>query len=119
MFHAKKSILIISLFFLIGGIAHFVFTDMFIKIMPSYLGHKKELVWISGLFELLGAVGILVQKFRTISGYGLIVLIIAVFPANINMALHPQDFLFIPEFLLWLRLPIQFIFVWFVWKSIK
>lgn len=115
----SKSILVISTFFFIGGIAHFAFTDTFVKIMPSYLSYQKELVLISGVFELLGAIAILFPQTRTLSGYGLIALIIAVFPANINMALHPQDYRTTPELLLWLRLPLQFFFVWFVWRSIK
>jgi uncharacterized membrane protein len=113
------SILVIAAFFFIGGVAHFVFTDVFVRIMPNYLGYQKELVLISGLFELLGAIGILFPSTRLLAGYGLIVLIIAVFPANINMAIHPQDYKSIPELLLWLRLPLQFFFVWFVWQSIK
>lgn len=113
------SILVIAAFFFIGGVAHFVFTDVFVRIMPKYLGYQKELVLISGLFELLGAIGILFPSTRLLAGYGLIVLIIAVFPANINMAIHPQDYKSIPELLLWLRLPLQFFFVWFVWQSIK
>ena len=92
--------------------------DMFIKIMPSYLDHHKALVLISGTFELLGAIAILFPRTRTLAGYGLIALIIAVFPANINMALHPQHYPSIPELFLWMRLPLQFIFVWFVWRSI-
>ncbi len=113
------SILVIAAFFFIGGVAHFVFTDVFVRIMPNYLGYQKELVLISGVFELLGAIGILFPSTRLLAGYGLIVLIIAVFPANINMAIHPQDYKSIPELLLWLRLPLQFFFVWFVWQSIK
>jgi uncharacterized membrane protein len=113
------SILVIAAFFFIGGVAHFVFTDVFVRIMPNYLGYQKELVLISGLFELLGAIGILFPSTRLLAGYGLIVLIIAVFPANINMAIHPQDYKSIPELLLWLRLPLQFFFVWFVLQSIK
>jgi len=87
--------------------------------MPSCLGYQKELVLISGAFELLGAIAILFPQTRMLAGYGLIALIVAVFPANINMALHPQDYRTIPDFLLWLRLPLQFFFVWFVWRSIK
>lgn len=113
------SILVIAAFFFIGGVAHFVFTDVFVRIMPNYLGYQKELVLISGVFELLGAIGILFPSTRLLAGYGLIVLIIAVFPANINMAIHHQDYKSIPELLLWLRLPLQFFFVWFVWQSIK
>lgn len=114
----KIPIIIISLFFTIGGIAHFVFIDEFISIIPSYLAYPKTLVIISGIFELLGAIGLLFPQTRMLSGYGLIALIMAVFPANINMALHPQQYPNIPELVLWIRLPLQFIFIWFVWRAI-
>jgi len=111
-------LLVIAAFFLTGGIAHFIAADFFIKAMPDYLGYHKELVIISGVFEILGAIGILIPKFRLLAGYGLIALMIAVFPANIHMALHPERYSNIPEGLLYIRLPLQFIFIWFVWWAI-
>ena len=111
-------LLIIALFFLIGGVAHFIFTDFFVMAMPDYLGYHKELVLISGIFELLGAIGILIPKTRFLAGCGLIALIVAVYPANINMALHPERYPDIPAMFLYIRLPLQFLFVWFVWWAI-
>jgi len=112
-------LLIISLFFFAGGFAHFSFTDFFVMAMPGYLGYHKELVLISGVFELAGAIGILVPKTRLWAAYGLIALIVAVYPANINMALHPEQYPELPKLLLYARLPLQFFLVWFVWWSIK
>ena len=111
-------LLVIALFFVIGGISHFVVSDFFIKSMPEYLGYHKELVLISGVFELLGAIGILIPQTRLVAGYGLIALLIAVYPANINMALHPENYPDISELFLYLRLPLQFLFLWFVWWAI-
>ena len=111
-------LLVIAAFFITGGIAHFVAAGFFIMAMPDYLGFHKELVIISGVFEILGAIGILIPKFRLLAGYGLIALIVAVYPANINMALHPEEYGDIPELLLYLRLPLQFVFIWFVWWAI-
>src|SRR6056297_1094638 len=111
-------ILVVALFFLAGGIAHFVATDFFTGAMPDYLGYHKELVIISGVFEILGAIGILVPRTRLLAGYGLIALIVAVYPANINMALHPERYSDISELFLYMRLPLQFLFVWFVWWAI-
>tara|TARA_R110002012_G_scaffold56346_5_gene144332 strand:- start:1655 stop:2038 length:384 start_codon:yes stop_codon:yes gene_type:complete len=112
-------LLVISLFFFAGGLAHFVFTDFFVMAMPDYLGYHQELVLISGIFELAGAMGILVPKTRFWAGCGLIVLMVAVYPANINMALHPEQYPEIPRLLLYARLPLQFLMAWFVWWSIK
>ncbi|WP_447528691.1 DoxX family protein [Vreelandella sp. TE19] len=112
-------IIIISLFFFLGGVAHFVLTDIFVLAMPDYLGYHRELVLISGVFELLGSIGILVSRTRRLAGWGLIALMVAVFPANVHMALHPEQFPAIPLWLLYLRLPLQALFIGFVWWSIR
>ena len=111
-------LLIIAVFFIAGGIGHFVVTDSYIAAMPDYLSYHKELIIISGVFEILGGVGILVPQTRLLAGYGLIALIIAVYPANINMALHPEKYTDISELFLYIRLPFQFLFMWFVWWAI-
>ncbi|MBL1274996.1 MAG: DoxX family protein [Ectothiorhodospiraceae bacterium] len=112
-------LLLIALFFIIGSASHFLLTDFFVASMPSYLKYHQEIVIVSGMFELLGAVGILIPQSRLLAGYGLIALCVAVFPVNINMALHPEQFSDIPEIYLYIRLPIQFFFVWFIWWAIK
>lgn len=111
--------LLIALFFFAGGVAHFVMADAFITAMPGYVGYHKELVFISGVFEILGAIGILLPQTRLISAYGLMALIVAVYPANINMALNAGNYKGIPELLLYIRLPLQFLFLWFVWWSVS
>ena len=110
-----KPVLAIALFFLLGGFAHFYYLDAFVAAMPTYLGYHKQLVMISGVFEILGATGILHPLTRQLAGYGLIALAIAVFPANINMAMHPDQFSKIPQTLLLLRLPLQLLLIWFIW----
>ena len=115
----RLPLLIIAAFFMVGGIAHFVAIDFFVAAMPDYLGYHRELVVISGIFEILGAIGILIPRTRLLAGYGLIALIIAVYPANINMALHPENYPDISELSLYTRLPLQFVFIWFVWWAIK
>lgn len=112
-------VLVVALFFVVGGVAHFAATDVFAGIVPDYLPAPVLLVWISGVAELLGATGILIPRLRKLAGYGLIVLCIAVFPANLNMALHPQQFPDIPPWLLYLRLPLQLIIIGFIWTAIR
>jgi uncharacterized membrane protein len=114
----RMPLLIIALFFLVGGIGHFISADLFIMAMPDYLPYHKELVLISGVFEVLGAIGLLVPKTRLLAGYGLIALILAVYPANINMALQPEKYHDISVFFLYLRLPMQLLFIRFVWWAI-
>ena len=111
-------LLIITLFFISGGIAHFVFGNFFAQIMPAYLPWHLELVYLSGVFELLGAVGILLPRTRLLAAYGLMALCVAVFPANLNMALRPEQFPDIPVAFLYIRLPFQPLFIWFIWWAV-
>lgn len=115
----RVPLLMVSLFFFVGSMAHFFLTDFFLLAMPDYLAYHWEIVMVSGVFELLGAVGILLPKVRLLAGYCLIMLCVVVFPANINMALHPEQFTNIPEILLYIRLPIQLLLIWFIWWAIK
>ena len=96
----------VFLWFFIGGIAHFVATDIEMRIVPPYIPWPRAMVLISGVFELLGAVGILIPRARRAAGIGLIALTIAVTPANVYMLQHADRF-GVPEWLLVARLPVQ------------
>jgi uncharacterized membrane protein len=93
--------------FLIGGIAHFAATDMEMRIVPSYIPWPRVAVLASGVFELLGAAGLLWQPTRSAAGMGLILLTLAVTPCHIYMLQRPELFSTVPLWALWLRLPIQ------------
>ncbi len=82
----------VFLWFMVGGIAHFTSTDFFVAIMPPYIGFHREIVYISGVFEILGAIGILIPALRQWAGNGLLLLVVCVSPANIHMWLHPELF---------------------------
>jgi uncharacterized membrane protein len=110
----RTALLVVALYFFCGGIGHFIFADFLVSAMPSYLPFHIQLIYLSGIFELLGAVGILVPRTRIIAANGLIALCVAVFPANINMALHSHLFPEIPLWLLYLRLPFQLLLMWFI-----
>jgi uncharacterized membrane protein len=95
------------------GVLHFVSPDGFVKIVPRALPAPLALVYVSGAFEILGGAGLLVARARKLASYGLVLLYVAVFPANVNMALHEiqPDGVHIPPALLWLRLPLQILFI--------
>jgi len=93
------------------GIDHFVAPDFFVRIVPRALPHPLLLVQISGLCEVLGGLGLLVPRVRRAAGIGLVLLYIAVFPANVNMVVHPELGGSIPLWALWVRLPFQIVFV--------
>jgi len=103
------------------GISHFTHADLFVGIMPTYLPWHRELVWLSGFFEVLGGLGLLVPTWRRFSAWGLLALLVAVFPANIHMAMNEVylnvDWLPQSRIGLYVRLPMQLVIaleVWFV-----
>lgn len=98
---------LLALLFVAAGVAHFARPEFYEKIMPEYLPAHRELVLISGAFEILGGLGLLVPQTRRFAAWGLVALLVAVFPANLHMALNPERFPNIPEWALWARLPIQ------------
>ena len=81
--------------------------------MPPAFPLHLEAVYFSGFFEIMGGLGLLISRFRKISGWGLLALLIAVYPANIYMAISPEAFPDVPIYVLYLRLLVQFIF--FYW----
>lgn len=110
-----KSILIIitSIFYTIVGIKHFVDPNYFLVIIPPYLPFHLALVYISGFFEILFGLMILIPKYRYYGSIGIILLLIAVFPANIYLAQNEEAQIALgasKEIAVW-RLPIQGIFL--------
>ena len=109
---------LMGVLFILAGVMHFVRLQFYLDIMPPYLQYHLELVYISGVFEILGGIGVLIPRVRSLSGYGLIALLIAVFPANIYMLTHNIEVVGFTRFtyLLILRLPLQLIFIaWVYW----
>lgn len=96
----------VFLWFLAGGVAHFVATDAEMRIVPPCIPWPREAVLVSGVFELLGAAGLLWHRTRRASGWGLFALTIAVTPAHVYMLQHAELFP-VPYWLLVLRLPVQ------------
>jgi uncharacterized membrane protein len=99
--------ILLAILFIGAGALHFVFTPVYVNIMPSYLPAPSLLVQISGVAEILGGIGLLVPAAQPAAAWGLILLLIAVLPANLNMALHTSHWPGIPSWLLWARLPLQ------------
>lgn len=103
--------------FIVAGCLHFSFPLLYVKIMPPALPWPMALVYISGLAEIgLGA--LMFTRFAPWAAWGLIALLVAVFPANVYMALHPELFPKIPTAALWGRLPLQGVFIaWAYWYA--
>lgn len=104
---------VVFIWFFVGGILHFTATELEASIVPPYIPWPVAAVLVSGVFELLGAVGILLPSTRRAAGIGLILLTLAVTPAHIYMLQRPELFP-VPIWALWLRLPIQVALLWLI-----
>jgi uncharacterized membrane protein len=98
--------ILFAVLFLIAGVSHFTKTDFLLKAMPPYLPYPRELVLISGVFEIALGLLLLVPKTSRLAAWGLVALLIAVFPANIYMYQHAELFPY-PKIGLLIRLPVQ------------
>jgi uncharacterized membrane protein len=108
---------LLSLAFITTGILHFLRPASYEQIMPGYLPAHHELVLISGAAEIAGGVGVAFAPSRRWAGAWLIVLLVAVFPANVNMAINSGRFDSIAPALLWARLPLQALLIWWAYRA--
>ena len=107
----------VFLWFMGGGVMHFISPEFFLAIMPPSLPYHEAAVAISGVFEIIGAVGLLFQRTRRMAGIGLFFLTLAVSPANIYMSLNPELFPDVSDLALTLRLVIQVLLLACIWWS--
>jgi uncharacterized membrane protein len=112
-----KNILVFPMagIYLTAGTLHFLRPDVFLDILPPYLPWHAALVYLSGAAEIILGLLVLIPAARAYAAWGLIALLIAVFPANIHMAVNPRDFPDIPAWGLCLRLPVQFLLIAWAW----
>ena len=105
------SIIIMSLFYIGAGINHFINPDWYVRIVPPILPFKITIVYISGIFEVILGFLLIFPKTRFIAGWGLILLLLAVYPANIYVALTNGKAMDTTPIIAWGRLPFQFAFI--------
>lgn len=101
------SLAVVLTWFIVGGFAHFFSADAFASIVPPYIPYARAVVFISGVFELLGATGMVFKGTRRWAAWGLIALTLAVTPANVFMWQHAEQFPNVPAWMLFWRLPLQ------------
>lgn len=119
---AQKAMLgFVFSWFLLGGIGHFTATHFFTGIVPPYIPWPEATVYVSGVFELLGAAGLLLPQWRRRAGLGLFALTLCVTPANVHMWLHPELFPLLPEpwlsLVLSVRLVVQGFLLYCIWQG--
>ena len=111
----KAGRLVMGALYLVAGAGHFLLARVYAGIMPDYLPAHRELVLISGAAEMAGGLGVLLPQTRRVAAWGLVGLLIAVMPANVWMAQHPERYPNISIWLLWARLPLQVPLIAWAW----
>jgi uncharacterized membrane protein len=106
-----------AVFFIGAGLNHFRSMGFYERIIPPGFPSPHALVIISAIAEVAGGLGLLIRPLRRAAGWGLIALLIAVFPANLYMTMEPSKFadLHLPAWTFWARLPLQAVFIVWVW----
>ncbi len=108
---------LLTLFMVLAGANHFLAPDTYVAMMPAALPWRPELVYLSGACEILGGLGLILPATRRVAAWGLVALLLAVFPANVNMAINrlPLGGRDVPAWVLWGRLPLQALLIAWVW----
>jgi uncharacterized membrane protein len=111
--------IVLALVMVAMGILHFAAPKAFVRTMPRMLPAPLFLVLLSGVFEILGGVGLMVPRTQRFAAWGLMALYVAVFPANVNMAVNQIGFgSGTPQWVLWARLPLQLVLIaWAYWYT--
>jgi uncharacterized membrane protein len=107
---------LLGFWFALAGLNHFIHPGFYLRMMPPLLPWHLFLVYLSGFFEIALGLLVFVSRYRRIAAWGLIALLVAVFPANVHMALNPQLFPDIPPAALWFRLPLQALLIAWVYS---
>ncbi len=118
-FGSSFSRTVLGFLFVGAGALHFLAPGTYERIMPPYLPFHRELVYLSGALEILGGLGMFYERPRPAAGIGLVLLLIAVWPANLQMLIdayaeHKPSWWLA---LLWARLPLQILLIWWVWRA--
>ncbi|MDQ8163424.1 MAG: hypothetical protein P3C10_12650 [Gemmatimonadota bacterium] len=105
--------------FFIAGVMHFVSPAFFDRIVPPWVPDARLATYVSGIVEIVGAIGLLVPATRAAAAWGLIALLVAVLPANIHMLNQARAADASAGYLaaLWIRLPLQPLLMWWVWRA--
>lgn len=108
---------LLTVLMVLAGVNHFVSPDPYVAMMPAALPAHLALVYVSGVAEIAGGLGLILPRTRRAAAWGLVLLLLAVFPANVNMAVNhlPLGERTLPAWALWGRLPLQAVLIAWAW----
>jgi uncharacterized membrane protein len=107
--------ILFGVLFVLAGVLHFVKTGTYAGIVPPMFPAPRLWVYLSGVAEIAGGLGVMLPPTRQAAAWGLVALLLCVWPANLYMAMHPELFPGIPAWALWARLPLQIPMIWWAW----
>lgn len=110
---------VVVVWFLLGGIGHFVLTKTFVSVVPPYIPFPLEMVYFTGVCEIAGALGVLYKPTRHIAGWCLIALTLCVTPVHIQMLVESNKYASLGPAVLWGRLLFQPLLLWIIWASTR
>lgn len=116
----RIALVLASIFYISAGVLHFTKTEFYLKIVPPYIPWHLAMVQISGVCEIVGGIALLIPPVRRVAAWGIVALLIAVFPANVYMATDPvaAGAGSLSPIILWGRLPLQAVFIaWVLWAT--
>ncbi len=109
---------VLGISFTLAGANHFAHTDFYVSIMPPYLPWHAALVYVSGVAEMMLGILLLFRRTEKLAAWGMVALIIAVTPANVQMAIHPEHYPGYSPTALWVRLALQAVLIaWAFWYT--
>jgi uncharacterized membrane protein len=118
----RLALWLMAAFYVFAGVMHFVNPNFYLQMMPPYIPWHLAMVYLSGVAELVLGVGLLMPAWRPLAAWGVIALLVAVFPANLHMALYgirpvggPAGLENASTFALWMRLPLQGVLIGWAW----
>lgn len=103
---------VMAFMYIIAGFFHFVKPKVYILVMPSYIPYPETMVFISGLVEIILGVGLFFQSTKSVSIYFIVLMLLAFFTVHIHMLQSKKASRGIPNWILWLRIPLQFVLIW-------
>jgi uncharacterized membrane protein len=110
---------VMAVLYVTAGVGHFIVTRAYVHIMPDYMPAHREIVLLSGAAEIAGGIGLLLPQTRRAAAWGVVLLLIVVFPANLWMVQHPDRYPNVPLWVSWLRLPLQLALIAWAWQYTK
>lgn len=120
MILVKNLLLVVFvLFYVTSGVNHFLSPQFYLHLMPPYIPYPMEVIYLSGVIEILLGIGAGIPRFRARAAWAVIVMLISFMPVHIHMLIHPELYPEVPEVGLWVRIVIQGVLIWWAYGYAK